>query len=83
MKNVLSVFRTDLRVNVAKNHYIKGVVNYARDCDVLKDYAVGPGYFGVAAEYSYDTIFGPITFNVNWSEFTRKPGFYISAGYSF
>ena len=83
MKNVLTVYRTDLRVKIAKNHYVKGIVNYARDCDSFSEYAVGPGYFGTALEYSYDTIFGPFTFNLHWSDFTKRVGFYISAGYSF
>lgn len=83
MKNILTVFRTDFRVKIASNHYVKGIVNYARDCDTFREYAVGPGYFGAAMEYSYDTIFGPLTLNVHWSDFTHRFGFYLSAGYSF
>ena len=83
MKNVLTVFRTDYRFRIAKNHYITGILNYARDCDTFKEYAKGLGYFGAAAEYSYDTIFGPISFNVHWSNLTNKVGIYLSAGYSF
>ena len=83
MKNMLTVYRVDLRFKVAKNHYVTGVVNYARDCDVLKDYANGPGYTGVALQYSFDTIFGPLSANVHWSDMTGKVGFYLSAGYNF
>lgn len=83
MKNILTVYRADLRVRVAKNHYVTGIVNYARDCDRFVDYAVGPGYIGAALEYSFDTIFGPLSANVHWSDMTGKVGFYISAGYSF
>ena len=83
MKNILTVFRTDYRFKVAKNHYVTVIFNYARDCDRFEDYAVGEGYFGAAAEYSYDTIFGPITFNVHWSNLSKNVGIYLSAGYSF
>ena len=83
MKNILTVFRTDLRFKVAKNHYIKGILNYARDSHTFKTYSDGPGYFGAAAEYSYDTIFGPLTANIHWSDMTGKVGFYVSAGYNF
>lgn len=83
MKNILTVYRTDLRFRLARNHYLTGIVNYARDCDVLKNYAVGPGHFGAAVEYSFDTIFGPLSANVHWSDITGKVGFYLSAGYSF
>ena len=83
MKNMLTIYRADLRFTLAKNHYLTGTVNYARDCDELRNYAMGPGYFGAALEYSFDTIFGPISANVHWSDITRKVGFYLSAGYSF
>ena len=83
MKNILTVYRTDLRVNIAKNNYITAVANYFRTCDYLMSYAVGPGSIGAALEYSYNTIFGPLTFNLHWSDYTKKVGFYISAGYNF
>lgn len=83
MKNILTIFRTDYRFRIARNHYITGILNYARDCDKFKDYVKGLGYFGAAAEYSYDTIFGPITFNVHWSNLDKKVGVYLAAGYNF
>ena len=83
MKNMLTLFRTDYRFRMADNHYVTGIVNYVRDCDSFSDYAVGPGYFGAGLEYSFDTIFGPLSANVHWSNMTNKVGFYISAGYNF
>jgi NTE family protein len=83
MKNILTVYRTDLRFKLAKNHYITGIVNYARDCDQFVDYAYGSGYFGAGVEYSYDTIFGPLSANIHWSDMTGKVGVYLSAGFNF
>lgn len=83
MKNILTLYRTDFRFRFLKNHYITGVVNYIRDCDNFVDYGKGIGYFGAGLEYSYDTIFGPISANVHWSNITNKVGVYVSAGYSF
>ena len=83
MKNILTIYRADLRFKVAKNHYLTGIVNYLRDSDSFRTYADGPGYIGAAVEYSYDTIFGPLSANVHWSDLTDKVGFYISAGYNF
>lgn len=83
MKNMMTIYRVDLRFKLAKNHYLTGIVNYIRDCDALKDYSYGPGYSGVALEYSFDTIFGPLSANVHWSDITGKVGVYLSAGYSF
>ncbi len=83
MKNILTMGRLDLRGRIAKNHYITGIVNYARDCDDFKDYIVGPGYFGAALEYSFDTIFGPLSANIHWSNITNRFGAYLSVGYNF
>ena len=83
MKNILTVFRTDFRFKVLKNNYVTAIVNYARDCNRLEDYGVGDGYIGAAVEYSYDTIFGPLSFNVHWSNLTNVVGIYLSAGFSF
>ena len=83
MKNILTVFRTDFRVKIARNHYVKAIANYIRDCDAFRSYGIGPGYFGAGLEYSYDTILGPLSANVHWSSFTKSAGFYISAGYNF
>lgn len=83
MKNILTVFRTDYRFRLMKNHYITGILNYARDCDHFRHYAEGLGYFGAAVEYAYDTIFGPIKANVHWSNITNHFGVYLSAGYNF
>lgn len=83
MENILTVFRTDFRFRIAKNHYITGIVNYARDSKTFREYPQGLGYFGAAIDYSFDTIFGPLSFDVHWSNITKKVGIYIRAGYDF
>ena len=83
MKNILTMARMDFRFTLAKNHYMTGIVNYARDGDCFRHYLDGLGYFGAGVEYAFDTIFGPLKANVHWSNMTNKVGFYISAGYNF
>ncbi len=83
MKNILTVYGIDLRVKMAKNHYLTAIANYARTCDFLVSYGAGPGLKGAAIRYSYDTIFGPFSASVHWSDFTDKVGVYFSAGYNF
>ena len=83
MKNILTVFRTDYRFKIMKNHYVTGIFNYARDCDHFRLYADGLGYFGAGLEYAYDTIFGPFKANVHWSNLTNHVGVYLSVGYNF
>ena len=83
MKNILTIFRTDYRFRIMKNHYVTGIFNYARDCHHFRYYADGLGYFGAALEYAYDTIFGPFKANIHWSNLTNHFGVYLSAGYNF
>ena len=83
MKNILTMAGVDLRFRLVKNHYLTGIVNYARDSDDFQSYVKGLGYFGAGIEYAYDTIFGPLKANIHWSNMTKKVGFYVSAGYNF
>ena len=83
MKNILTVFGMDMRVRLARNHYLTGIVNYARDSDSFIGYGKGLGYFGAGIEYAFDTIFGPIKGNFHWSNITNKVGVYLSAGFDF
>lgn len=83
MGNLLTIFRTDYRFRIVKNHYLTGIVNYARDCDIFREYGKGKGYFGAGMEYSYDTIFGPLSANLHWSNISDKVGLYLSVGYNF
>ena len=83
MKNILTVYRTDYRFRIIKNHYVTGIFNYARDCDTFRTYAEGLGYFGAGVEYAFDTIFGPFRANIHWSNLSDSIGVYLSAGYNF
>ena len=83
MENIMTLFRTDFRFRLAKNHYLTGIVNYVRDSEYFTGYGKGKGNFGAGLEYSFDTIFGPLSANVHWSDFTGKVGVYLSAGFNF
>lgn len=89
MRNILTVFRTDFRFEVAKNHYLTGIVNYARDSNSFTDYlaADAGNWFGAGIEYAYNAFFGPVKADLHWSNISKDinggMGFYISVGYNF
>ena len=83
MQNIMTVYRTDFRFKIMKNHYVTGIVNYVHDADTFHEYGTGYGHFGAGLEYSFDTIFGPLSANVHWSDMTKKVGLYLSAGFNF
>ncbi len=83
MNRILTTYKADFRFNFAKNHYLTGIFNYSKDSENFKTYLKGRDLFGAGIEYSYNTFFGPITGNINWSNYTGKVGFYIGVGYNF
>lgn len=83
MENIMTLFRTDFRFRLLKNHYVTGIVNYVRNSDTFMEYGRGQGYFGAGIEYSFDTIFGPLSANIHWSDLTNRVGVYLSAGFNF
>ncbi len=83
MEHIMTVFRTDVRYRIARNHYLTATVNYLHDSENFSGYGRGKGNFGAGMEYSFDTIFGPLSANVHWSDITGKVGVYLSAGFNF
>jgi NTE family protein len=87
LKPFYTVLRTDYRFRLAPNHYLTGMVNYARDCTIAEEFfSQKLGYFGAGIEYAYDTIVGPFSIDVHWSNLSptkNKFGFYINLGYHF
>lgn len=83
LQRKMGMARADFRFNVARNHYVTGIFNYLYTFDSFKAMSEGMGIYGAALEYSYNTIFGPITANLNWSDMARSVGFYLSLGYNF
>ncbi|MGN1210528.1 MAG: patatin-like phospholipase family protein [Candidatus Cryptobacteroides sp.] len=84
-KKILSVLRTDFRFNLAKNHYLTGIFNYARDGETFVDYVSSGelGWFGAGVEYAYNAFFGPVVFDVHWSNLSHSVGVYLGIGYNF
>ena len=83
MENIMTLARADFRVKILKNHYLTAIVNYVHDSEFFTTYTDSMGNFGAGIEYSFDTIFGPLSANVHWSDFTNKVGVYLSAGFNF
>lgn len=83
MKNILTLYGVELRQEPMKNHYVALSLNYVKDSDKFQEYFKGKGYFGASVAYSYNTIFGPLTASIHWSDLTNKAGIYLSAGYNF
>ena len=87
MSNILGVGRTDLRFKLYRNNYLTAIYNYALTADKFKDFENWSekvfDCHGVGLQYTYNSIVGPLSFDVHWSDYTRKIGYYISIGFDF
>lgn len=81
------VARMDVRYNFHKKNYLTAMVNYGRASIELKDLFIdvySDDSFGAGLMYSYNSIIGPISFQVHWLNDTDQPwGAYINIGYLF
>lgn len=80
--DVLTSLTLDARVKFGKKHYLTASGAYALDSATYKTMSDGRSTFGARLGYSYDSIVGPLSFNVNWSNLTERLGFYASIGFN-
>ncbi len=81
--NSLVVGKVKLRQRFGKNHYVNLTGNYALDNDNFIRILKGRQTFGASLGYGYNSVFGPLEGSFNWSNETKKLGFYLNIGYSF
>ena len=95
--NNVGIARLDIRTRVYKNHYVTGIVNYARSSvdmnnffkekddlqwGSLYDYNAS-NWWGAGVRYSIDTQLGPLNFDVSSSNISKNVNLYFSIGHYF
>ena len=87
MQKILGVARTDFRFKLLKNNYLTAIANYALTCDEISAFKTWrddvSDYLGCGLQYTYNSIIGPLSFNVHWSTYTHNVGLYLSLGFDF
>ena len=87
MSKLLGVGRLDFRFRLYRNNYLTAIYNYAVSVDRIEDFKNWGtkvyDYHGAGLQYTYNTIVGPISANVYWSDYTRRLGAYVSIGFDF
>jgi len=74
------------RVRMAKNHYLTATMQMLHESDSIKEFVdskTSESFYGVALEYAYNTIAGPLRLRVHWSDLTKSIGFYLGIGLDF
>ncbi len=83
----LGVVRADWRFRLLKNNYLSLIANYMASCDDLSSLKKWKDevkdYIGCGVQYTYNSIIGPVSTNIHWSDYTHNLGFYFSLGFDF
>ena len=84
MGQKLFVGRLEGRYRLGVNHYVSAVVNSAMDFNDFSGLTSSSEiYMGLGLGYAYNSIVGPLKFQLHWSSATRRVGAYIALGYNF
>ena len=87
MSNILGIGRADLRFKLFRNNYLTAIYNYALTTDKITGFEEWGSkvrdFHGAGLQYTYNSIVGPLCFNVHWSDLTNKMGYYVSLGFDF
>ena len=84
--DITTIARLDLRYNFYRRNYISAIFNYmhhATDFIAFVNANKSGDRFGCALQYAYNSPFGPITFDLHWSDLTKSVGAFFSIGYDF
>lgn len=82
----LFVAGLQLRQQIVKKQYITVTGNYGRTAGKLNDLFDSPyshDLAGVGVGYMYNSLFGPFEVQLNWSNRTKKLGWYAGFGFVF
>ena len=74
---------SDVHVFISNFINVSAVANVAYCFDNFANYSLGSSIWGAGVSYGYNSVAGPLKFQLFWSSVTRRVGFYLSLGYSF
>lgn len=83
MNRTLGSAGLSARVLIGKSHYLTATLQAIQMSEEPEDFLKGSTIIGAALEYAYNTIVGPLKFNVHWSDITKRLGFYLGIGLDF
>ena len=86
VSNVVGIARADLRLCLARNNYLTAIANLGIEALSIRDVFYNEPLStltGFGLEYAYNSILGPVRFNVHWSDRIHRLGAYFSVGFDF
>ena len=82
-KTSLAIASLDIRTQIFPNHYIFTSAAYAQDYVKLMEAFVDTPVIGARIGYSYNSVVGPLSADIMWSNYSHAVRAYFSIGYTF
>lgn len=83
MDNALVGTRLALRYQIAKKHYVSCIGNYLFNSHDLRDIFKERTQIGGAIKYTYNSMIGPISASIDFSDRSNDIGFFAGIGHFF
>ena len=83
MDNTLMIGGMKFRQKIGNVHYLTLTGNYALSSGKIKNILNEESMFGCSLGYGMDSMFGPLEATFNYTNHSKKVGFYINLGYKF
>ena len=83
MDNTLMIGGMKFRQRIGNVHYLTLTGNYALSSGKIKNILNEESMFGCSLGYGMDSMFGPLEATFNYTNHSKKVGFYINLGYKF
>ena len=77
----MPVVQTNVRYHFSPNHCLYNNLNFTMHHDELLKLTEGQSFLGGSIDYSYNSIIGPLTFEVGYSSLSGSLYPFISLGY--
>lgn len=83
VKDFLACFKLEARYRIGNNHYVSAFGNLAVNSENISSVADATFLGGAGLGYAYNSIAGPLQFQLFWSNYSKTLGAYLSLGYHF
>ena len=83
MDNTLMIGGMKFRQRIGNTHYLTLTGNFALSSEKIKNILNEESMFGCSLGYGMDSMFGPLEATFNYTNHSKKVGFYINLGYKF
>lgn len=81
--NAILISKLEFRQRIGKNHFVSLIGNYGKHHETPEEILRGKDLWGVSLGYGFNSVAGPLNFNIGLSNQTERVQCYLNLGYYF